>query len=109
LAGAIDAMLPGVRITEVLHEVSRETGFSAAFTNLHTGETCDNENALLAAELGDQVGLQFRPAAFQLRFRTVRIRPLGWREPVSNLSVPRHFVARISSEGEISSRNRLFM
>ena len=74
LAGAIDAMLPGVRITEVLHEVSRETGFSAAFTNLRTGETCDNENALLAAELGDQVGLQFRPAAFQLRFPTLRIR-----------------------------------
>jgi len=38
LADAIDAMLPGVRITEMLHEVSRKTGFSAAFTNLRFDE-----------------------------------------------------------------------
>jgi hypothetical protein len=57
LAGAIDAMLPPVRITEVLHEVSRRTGFSAAFTNLRTGESCDNENALLAAILADATNL----------------------------------------------------
>jgi hypothetical protein len=35
LADRIDAMLPSVRITEVLHEVNRTTGFSAAFTNMH--------------------------------------------------------------------------
>ena len=50
-------MLPPVRITEVLHEVSRRTGFSAAFTNLRTGEACDGENALLAAILADATNL----------------------------------------------------
>jgi TnpA family transposase len=57
LAGAIDAMLPPVRITELLHEVSRRTGFAAAFTNMRTGEACDNENALLAAILADATNL----------------------------------------------------
>ena len=38
-SATINAMLPPVRITELLHEVSRRTGFSAAFTNLRTGET----------------------------------------------------------------------
>jgi hypothetical protein len=38
-------MLPHVRITELLHEVSRTTGLASAFTNLRTGESCDNENA----------------------------------------------------------------
>jgi TnpA family transposase len=57
LAGRIDVMLPSVRITEVLHEVNRATGFSAAFTNLRTGEPCDNENALLATILADATNL----------------------------------------------------
>jgi hypothetical protein len=57
LAAAIDGMLPPVRITELLHEVSRRTGFSAAFTNLRTGEACDSENALLAAILADATNL----------------------------------------------------
>ena len=57
LAARIDAMLPSVRITEVLHEVNRTTGFSAAFTNLRTGEPCDNENALLATILADATNL----------------------------------------------------
>ena len=33
------------------------TGFSAAFTNLRTGERCDSENALLAAILADATNL----------------------------------------------------
>ena len=57
LAARIDAMLPSVRITEVLHEVNRTTGFCTAFTNLRTGEPCDNENALLAAILADATNL----------------------------------------------------
>ncbi len=57
LAAVIDTMLPRVRITELLHEVSRRTRFSAAFTNLRTGEACDNENALLAAILADATNL----------------------------------------------------
>ena len=57
LADRLDAMLPAARITEVLHEVSRMTGFASAFTNLRTGERCENENALLAAILADATNL----------------------------------------------------
>ena len=45
------------RITEVMHEVSRTTGFTAAFTNLRTGERCDSENTLLATILADASNL----------------------------------------------------
>jgi hypothetical protein len=54
-ADKIEAMLPAVRITEVLHDVSR--GFAQAFTNLRTGERCEDENALLAAVLADATNL----------------------------------------------------
>lgn len=57
LANRLTALLPRVRITELLHEVNRATGFAAAFTNLCTGEPCDNENALLAAILADGTNL----------------------------------------------------
>src|SRR6185437_12162235 len=52
-ADGIEAMMPRVRITELLHEVNRATGFASAFTNLRTGERCDDGNALLAAILAD--------------------------------------------------------
>lgn len=60
-------MMPRIRITELLHEVARETGFMTAFTNLRTGETCPNENALLAAILADatNLGLSRMAAASQ--------------------------------------------
>jgi TnpA family transposase len=57
LADQLDAILPRIRITELLHEVARETGFMAAFKNLRTGETCPNESALLAAILADATNL----------------------------------------------------
>jgi TnpA family transposase len=57
LADRLDAMLPPVRITELLHEVNRMTGFTDAFTNLRTGEVCGNGNALLAAILADASNL----------------------------------------------------
>jgi len=57
LADRIDAMLPRIRVTELLHEVARDTGFLRAFTNLRTGEPCSNENALLAAILADATNL----------------------------------------------------
>lgn len=53
----LDGMLPRARITEILHETNRATGFAAAFTNLRTGESCDNENALLATILADATNL----------------------------------------------------
>lgn len=56
-ADGIEAMMPAVRITELLHDVSRATGFVQAFTNLRTGERCEDENALLAAVLADATNL----------------------------------------------------
>ena len=56
-ADTIEAMMPRVRITELLHETNRATGFATAFTNLRTGECCDEENALLAAILADATNL----------------------------------------------------
>ena len=56
-ANAIETMMPRARITELLHEVNRATGFACAFTNLRTGERCDDENALLAAILADATNL----------------------------------------------------
>jgi hypothetical protein len=53
----LDGILPRTRITEILHETNRATGFADAFTNLRTGEGCDNENALLAAILADATNL----------------------------------------------------
>jgi hypothetical protein len=61
-------MLPRARITEILHEVNRATGFAAAFTNLRTGENCDNENALLATTIladATNLGLTRMAAASQ--------------------------------------------
>lgn len=56
-ADGIEAMMPPARITELLHEVNRATGFASAFTNLRTGERCDDTNALLAAILADATNL----------------------------------------------------
>ena len=53
LASRIDALMPRVRITELLHEVAGDTGFASAFSNLRTHEQHDNPNALLAAVLAD--------------------------------------------------------
>ena len=56
-ADGLEAMMPPARITELLHEVNRATGFASAFTNLRTGECCDDTNALLAAILADATNL----------------------------------------------------
>lgn len=53
LTAKIDALMPHVRITELLHDVANQTGFLSAFTNLRTHETHDNESALLATILAD--------------------------------------------------------
>jgi len=57
LANQLDAMMPRIRITELLNEVAEQTGFLGAFTNLRTGGTCPNESALLAAILADATNL----------------------------------------------------
>lgn len=57
LADRLDGMMPRIRIAELLHEVARSSGFLAAFTNLHTGEACPNDSALLATILADATNL----------------------------------------------------
>ena len=56
-ADRTEAMMPYVRITELLHEVNQDTHFASAFTNLRTGELCEDVNALLAAILADATNL----------------------------------------------------
>jgi TnpA family transposase len=54
---ALDRLLPHVRITELLQEVARRTGFAHAFTDLRSGRPVDNESGLLAAILADGTNL----------------------------------------------------
>jgi TnpA family transposase len=54
---ALDRLMPRVRITELLHEVARRTGFAHAFTDLRSGKPVENESALLAAILADGTNL----------------------------------------------------
>ncbi len=54
---ALDRLLPRVRITELLHEVCRRTGFAYAFTDLRSSKQVENESALLAAILADGTNL----------------------------------------------------
>src|SRR5580704_2086597 len=56
-AHRVDALLPAVRITELLHDVNRATGFVSAFSNMRTGEHCDDDSALPAAVLADATSL----------------------------------------------------
>lgn len=65
-AARIVAMPLPTRMTEIMHGADCATGFAAAFSNLRTGERCDNENALLAAILADATNLGLtRPALRQ--------------------------------------------
>ena len=57
LAGRLYAMMPSARITGVLAEVDRWTGFSAAFTHLHTGLPADDPRVVLTAVLADATNL----------------------------------------------------
>jgi TnpA family transposase len=54
---AIDALLPRVRITELLREVDALTGFSSMFRELRSGKVHDNPSCILAAVLADATNL----------------------------------------------------
>jgi hypothetical protein len=53
----IDDLLPRIRITELLADVDRRTGFAANFTELRSGRRHDNPNAVLAAILANATNL----------------------------------------------------
>ena len=54
---AIDALLPRVRITELLREIDALTGFSSMFRELRSGKAHDNVSCILAAVLADATNL----------------------------------------------------
>jgi TnpA family transposase len=57
LAERLYGMVPGVRVTDLLAEVDRWTGFAAAFTHLHTGLSADDPRIVLTAVLADATNL----------------------------------------------------
>ena len=118
-ADGIEGLMPPVRITELLHEVNRATGFATAFTNLRTGERCDDENALLAAILADatNLGLGRMAAASQgvTRDKLVwtadaYIRPETYKAALARIIDAHHAlpVASLWGDGTTSSSDRQF-
>ena len=57
LAARLYAMLPRVRITDLLSEVARWTQFTDCFTHLRTGEMAADERVLMAGLLADGLNL----------------------------------------------------
>ena len=57
LDAIVDRLLPKVRITRLLSEVARRTGFTDRFIELRSGKTHPNPQALLAAVLADGTNL----------------------------------------------------
>ncbi len=53
----VDRLLPKVRITRLLSEVARRTGFTDWFTELRSGKIHPNPSAVLAAVLADGTNL----------------------------------------------------
>jgi len=119
LADRLDAMMPRIRITELLHDVARETGFMAAFTNLRTGEACANESALLAAILADatNLGLSRMAAASHgvtrdqlIWTQDAYIREDTYREALATIINAQHRlpIARVWGDGTTSSSDGQF-
>ena len=57
LADRLYAMVPNLRITSLLAEVDRWTGFSGAFTHLHSGAPADDRRVVLTAVPADGTNL----------------------------------------------------
>lgn len=57
LAARLYGMIPNARITDVLADVDRWTGFSQAFTHVHSGRPVDDSRVVLTAVLADATNL----------------------------------------------------
>ena len=57
------AHLPAIRITHILAEVDRWTGFSQCFTHLQSGRVADERRAILTAVLADATNLSHKRMA----------------------------------------------
>ena len=64
LERAIDAVMPRIRITELLWEVNAQTGFLDAFTDLRSGKHHDEPAAVLAAILAGATNLGLERMAY---------------------------------------------
>ena len=119
LAARIDGLMPRVRITELLHEVARATGFGQAFLNLRTRERHDNENALLAAILADgsNLGLARMAEASQgvtpdqlIWTKSAYIAPDNYRSALARIIDAHHAlpIAAVWGQGTTSSSDGQF-
>jgi len=70
------AHLPSIRITDLLAEVDRWTGFSDCFTHLRSGKVADDPRAILTAVLADATNLGHTRMAEACTLVTRR--QLGW-------------------------------
>ena len=70
------AHLPAIRITDLLAEVDRWTGFSQCFTHLQSGRVADEPRAILTAVLADATNLGHTRMAEACNLVTQR--QLGW-------------------------------
>jgi hypothetical protein len=115
----IDMLMPRVRITELLHEVARDTGFLDSFTNLRTHERHDNENALLAAVLADgsNLGLSRMAEASQgvtpdqlVWTKSAYIRPETYKVALGRIINAHHVlpIAAVWGQGTSSSSDGQF-
>jgi TnpA family transposase len=118
-ADALETVMPKVRITELLHEANRATHFVSAFTNLRTGERCEDENALLAAILADatNLGLGRMAAASHGVTRDkliwtadAYIRPATYKAALARIIDAHHAlpIVAIWGDGSTSSSDRQF-
>jgi TnpA family transposase len=76
LAERLYAMVPAVRVTDLLAEVDRWTGFSAAFTHLHSGLPAGDPRVVLTAVLADATNLGLTRMADACAVATYR--QLAW-------------------------------
>ena len=72
----VSALLPHIKITDLLVEADRRTGFSRYFTHLKTGQPCEDRTLLLTAILADAINLGIAKMAEACPGTTAR--KLGW-------------------------------
>lgn len=76
VARRLYASLPGIRITDLLVEVDRWTGFASAFTHLRTGREAASQQALFSALLADGTNMSLTRMAEAAQGPSVR--QLAW-------------------------------
>lgn len=76
LADRVHTLMPRVRITELLAEVSRWTGLADCFTHLRTGQPAEDQRVILTAVLADATNLGLTRMAEACSVATYR--QLAW-------------------------------